>query len=342
MGNNIFLDEDAMISEDVKRFSKGQIQCIVMLVILFILTIVTVIIDIPIGTVIGVTMESIGWILFIRYELENTGKDVYFDKIQLQQQEEEFNNRKRQYDSDLLDLKKQLEDSEENVASYQKKCVEQETELVSLRERIGQFTETQAINSRKIDELESMSVWGSLLPDIGTKQIKEPVNIISIAHQVVGELRGFAEQAGIKILLSASTDKLMIEADPVRIKIMLRNIVDNSIKYMRKSGTLVITISEIDSDIFIVLKDNGEGLSKAETEHIFELNFQGSNRISGNGLGLTQAKAIVNYYGGTIYARSNQGRGMGIYIQLPSKIEILSPDELANLVADVPVTGGEF
>lgn len=50
-----------------------------------------------------------------------------------------------------------------------------------------------------------------------------------------------------------------------------------------------------------------------------ELNFQGSNRLSGNGLGLAQARAIVEYYGGTIYAKSTQGGGMGIYIQLPSR-----------------------
>ena len=84
-------------------------------------------------------------------------------------------------------------------------------------------------------------------------------------------------------------------------------------KYDKKS-----TRSSIDDDIFIVLKDTGEGLPEDETKHIFELNYQGSNRISGNGLGLTQAKAIVEHYGGTIYARSPQGNGMGIYIQLPT------------------------
>ena len=68
----------------------------------------------------------------------------------------------------------------------------------------------------------------------------------------------------------------------------------------------------------IVLKDNGEGLSSNETTRIFELNYQGSNRVSGNGLGLTQAKAIVEYYGGTIYAKSERGKGMGVYIQLPA------------------------
>ncbi len=99
---------------------------------------------------------------------------------------------------------------------------------------------------------------------------------------------------------------------------MFRNIIDNSIKYMQTEGSLVITISAIEDDIFIVLKDTGKGLDESETKHIFELNYQGSNRISGNGLGLTQAKAIVEHYGGTIYARSPAGSGMGIYIQLPT------------------------
>jgi signal transduction histidine kinase len=87
---------------------------------------------------------------------------------------------------------------------------------------------------------------------------------------------------------------------------------------MQKSGVLVITISNIGTDIFIVLKDNGLGLNETETGHIFELNYQGSNRISGNGLGLAQSKAIVDCYGGTIFAKSTHNQGMGIYIQLPA------------------------
>ena len=110
----------------------------------------------------------------------------------------------------------------------------------------------------------------------------------------------------------------MVHAGANRLLIMFRNIIDNSIKYMQTAGVLVITISAVEDDIFIVLKDTGKGLPENETKHIFELNYQGSNRISGNGLGLTQAKAIVEHYGGTIYARSPAGGGMGIYIQLPT------------------------
>ena len=128
----------------------------------------------------------------------------------------------------------------------------------------------------------------------------------------------YSRRSGIQLLLSSASDTLMVRADASYIHILFKNIIDNSIKYMHRNGNLVITVSNIGDDLFIVLKDNGEGLPSNETAHIFELNYQGSNRVSGNGLGLTQAKAIVEYYGGTIYAKSNSGNGMGIYIQLPA------------------------
>ena len=144
------------------------------------------------------------------------------------------------------------------------------------------------------------------------------VDIIEIARQAIEELSDAARKAGLRVTISSASDKLMVHASAKRLLIMFRNIIDNSIKYMQTEGSLVITISAIEDDIFIVLKDTGKGLPESETKHIFELNYQGSNRISGNGLGLTQAKAIVEHYGGTIYARSPAGSGMGIYIQLPT------------------------
>ena len=147
------------------------------------------------------------------------------------------------------------------------------------------------------------------------------LNIIDCANKVIEEMQPYSSKAGIQVLLSSASEALNVRADANYIRIMFRNIVDNSIKYMNRSGSLIITISNIGDDLFIVLKDNGEGLSKHETSHIFELNYQGANRISGNGLGLTQAKAIVEYYGGTIYAKSDAGKGMGIYIQLPANCQ---------------------
>lgn len=144
------------------------------------------------------------------------------------------------------------------------------------------------------------------------------LNIIDCARKVMKEMEPFSRNSGIQLRLSSAAESLMVRADASFMRILFRNIIDNSIKYMNRNGSLVITISSIGTDLFIVLKDNGQGLPTGETSHIFELNYQGSNRISGNGLGLAQAKAIVEYYGGTIYAKSDSGKGMAIYIQLPA------------------------
>ncbi len=175
-------------------------------------------------------------------------------------------------------------------------------------------------NLQKAEETAAATVataYESLLPPDDDDDASN-VDIIDVARRAIKELEADAVKAGLKVTISSASERLMVHASARRLLIMFRNIIDNSIKYMQTAGTLVITISAIEDDIFIVLKDTGKGLPENETKHIFELNYQGSNRISGNGLGLTQAKAIVEHYGGTIYARSPQGNGMGIYIQLPT------------------------
>lgn len=148
------------------------------------------------------------------------------------------------------------------------------------------------------------------------KEIVE-IDLISSAKDAMESLQVFADKQNIKLHLSTTCEKLMMKADPDSIRILFRNIIDNSIKYMGRPGHMIITISLLGDDIFLILKDTGNGLSEEETTHVFELNFQGSNRVSGNGLGLTQTKMIVEAFGGTIYAKSSPGNGMAIYIQLP-------------------------
>ena len=203
-------------------------------------------------------------------------------------------------DEELENRQNKIEILEKNYEEIKKAKEDVESKMSEISNQLG--------NERNIFE--------SLLPSDEEDSVN--IDIIEVARQAISEFSDAAAKSGLRIMVSSASDKIMIRASQKRILILFKNIIDNSIKYMQKEGTLVITISVIDNDIFIVLKDTGKALPESETKHIFELNYQGSNRISGNGLGLTQAKAIVEHYGGTIYARSNAGNGMGIYIQLPS------------------------
>ncbi len=217
----------------------------------------------------------------------------------------------------------QIRELKDAVATHRLQIEQLQSELqdahAKLEEQIEAYTELQE-ETKTTDGLQASASAGSyadFLPPIQESE-ETTVDILQIVRDTMDELKVSADAAHIQLQLASASTSLYVKAAPSRIRILFRNIIDNSIKYMQRTGILLITISNIGSDIFVVLKDNGMGLSSDETNHIFELNYQGSNRISGNGLGLTQAKAIVDYYGGTIYAKSTPSQGMGIYIQLPT------------------------
>lgn len=223
----------------------------------------------------------------------------------------QFNEEKQiidKYSEEVLALKKERDSLLADKELLSGKCLDAEKQIASLTEALKQEKESHTHEP-------DASALSNLLPE---NENPVNLNIIQCANAIIEEMSPYSTRSGIHLLLSCAYESLIVKADACFIRILFRNIIDNSIKYMRRNGSLVITISVIADDLFIVLKDNGEGLPSEETNRIFELNYQGSNRISGNGLGLTQAKAIVEYYGGTIYAKSEAGNGMGIYIQLPT------------------------
>lgn len=245
------------------------------------------------------------WISFIFFILHSSTLLYFTYLCQTKQGSSSYNN-----ESESLKQKIEFLRHELQVLS------EKNSELTTTNHELSHRLLKEQENSPG-DTLFSNTWEDPLLPPVEEEFTKESVDVVRIVRETITELQSFADSVGLIIRISAAVDPLFLKASSQRMRILFRNIIDNSIKYMKRSGTLVITLSIVGDDIFIVLKDNGKGLSTEETPHIFELNYQGSNRISGNGLGLTQAKAIVESYGGTIYAKSTPDLGMGIYIQIP-------------------------
>ncbi len=225
-------------------------------------------------------------------------------------------------DKEISEIKAKVDEKEDKIIDISREketlALENEELKKSLEEVRSEKEEIENRLNERAEKDSNQIKSDALLPPVSEGYSDTTVDIIDLAKKAAAELSDSAREASLRISVQSSKETLPVKADPGRLVILFRNIIDNSIKYMKKAGTLVITISTINDDIFIVLKDTGEGLDEDETRHIFELNYQGSNRLSGNGLGLTQAKAIVEFYGGTIYAKSTRGKGMGIYIQLPA------------------------
>lgn len=108
------------------------------------------------------------------------------------------------------------------------------------------------------------------------------------------------------------------------LKLICDNVVDNMLKFCPAADdlhetTIYIRITDLDGDSLIIFKNEGEGIPGHEAALIFDLNYQGSNKKCGTGLGLAQVNALVSDYGGRTWAKSTKNTGFTLYIQLPPK-----------------------
>lgn len=109
---------------------------------------------------------------------------------------------------------------------------------------------------------------------------------------------------------------------------VLINIADNSAKYKKNEiGSFYVAITEDNGEVLIALKDDGEGIDSSLTGKIFDSFYRNdparTNPVKGSGLGLSIAKQIVTSHGGRIWAESNIGEGLTIYIALPVEEQII-------------------
>lgn len=190
-----------------------------------------------------------------------------------------------------------------NTNQNQKKEIEELTVLLS-----------EAELRKNIKESDILPNNHSILP---AKELCTNIDLIEIMKTVIDEKSILSNKKGVDISISCANLNITMYADYKYIKTLFINLLDNSIKYSKPNGRIVITISNIGDSIFIVFKDSGNGIPVGNLENLFELNYQGTNALSGSGLGLAQAKAIVNHYNGTIAAKNDSG--MGIYIQFPNE-----------------------
>lgn len=145
------------------------------------------------------------------------------------------------------------------------------------------------------------------------------LDLLTLVHQAAADMQTAAANQGVVIQVVSSQSQIPIRADGYLINRVLFNLLENSLKYMRRSGVITIWASQEEERVSLRVQDDGMGLSAEETAHIFEPKYQGSNHTQGQGYGLYLVKQAVESHGGTISAQSELGRGMGITMLLPLK-----------------------
>lgn len=145
------------------------------------------------------------------------------------------------------------------------------------------------------------------------------LELLSLSRQICQDMSTAAACRGISIQVISAETEVFVFADRYQMSKIFFNLVENAIKYMGREGMITICITRNDSMAQVVVQDDGLGLDSQETDHIFELDFQGSNRVpgQGHGHGLYLVKRAVESQGGSISASSHPGCGMTLRFTLP-------------------------
>ena len=117
-----------------------------------------------------------------------------------------------------------------------------------------------------------------------------------------------------------------ISANEQALTQAVQNLIANSIKYSNGNKWLKISAKNGGENVKIAVEDKGIGISAKDKKHIFEPFYRGKkvvdDQISGNGLGLSLVKQIVQSHGGKIEVESEIGKGSKFIIQLPIEISV--------------------
>jgi len=111
---------------------------------------------------------------------------------------------------------------------------------------------------------------------------------------------------------------LVVDADPVRLRQVLDNLIANALTHAGSGGSVRVRVTATHEGVEIAVSDAGQGIPLDELARIFEPGVH-FGAETGSGLGLALSRAIVDAHGGTIAVDSIVGEGSTFTIVLPGR-----------------------
>lgn len=149
---------------------------------------------------------------------------------------------------------------------------------------------------------------------------KEPIDIGEMVGQIADDARFESSNSGAELTVQA-IDGITVNGAPDLLWRAIENIVRNAIKHGR--GKVDVVVTPRDSQVAIVVSDNGPGIHADDLPSLFQPFFRcqatdgGGNSVDGHGLGLAIARRVIDAHDGTIFVANRAGGGLAVTITLP-------------------------
>ncbi len=147
-----------------------------------------------------------------------------------------------------------------------------------------------------------------------------PVDLAEVARLAVSDAIAAAQARRIDIGIAHADDGAVVSGQPEALRMLLRNLLDNAVKYTPEGGRVDIGIARrSEGAVELTVDDSGSGLPEAERDRVLDRFYRSgdaqSGSVAGSGLGLSIVKSIADLHGATVSLAASQSLG-GLRVQV--------------------------
>ncbi|HTP09227.1 MAG TPA: ATP-binding protein [Anaerolineae bacterium] len=150
---------------------------------------------------------------------------------------------------------------------------------------------------------------------------RKPINVGQLVQAVADRLTEQAQAHDLTLKVPIDPNVPLVSADVDRIEQVLRNLLDNALKYSRPGGSITLRVSTSPERLVLVqVIDQGIGIPAAELPRVGERFYRAdkSRARGGHGLGLAIAQSLIHAHGGELWLESEEGIGTTASFTLPA------------------------
>ena len=125
------------------------------------------------------------------------------------------------------------------------------------------------------------------------------------------------KQPGVEYIVRNPYKRMIVEVDDSNLSMVIDKIITNAVQHTTK-GMVEVRYDYMGDQLLISVEDTGSGIPKEAVKHIFERFVTGTT--TGAGLGLSICHELIEYMGGKIQLKSEEGKGTTVWITLPCKL----------------------
>ncbi len=155
--------------------------------------------------------------------------------------------------------------------------------------------------------------------------VRKDTDLVKLIRNVIKGQQAEYDKRHIIIRLESDKSSLMCSIDPLHIRMVFENLINNANKYSPSKSTVIVNVSSTPANIIVTVKDEGIGIDPKDIPKLFK-KFSRANNVtstaSGTGLGLYWAKKLVELHKGKIGLTSHLGKGTTFTVTLPRTIQI--------------------